>query len=122
MYSYLNDLIETVAELRRQMWPTAAKMNMVDVDHMFATLLEEAGEFRGAIKSFLGRPFSPEKTATRKDMVDELGDALVPLIALANIAGITFEEALGSAIIKLTKRRDKHLKAGMNSREGRTDQ
>jgi NTP pyrophosphatase (non-canonical NTP hydrolase) len=80
-------------------------MNMEQIDHLLGTLLEEAGEFRSAIRSFIGRPFSPEKKGSREHMVEEFGDTLIPLVALSHMTGISFAEALQAAQTKLTIRK-----------------
>ena len=86
------------------MWPNSAIFNINELDHLIGTLIEETGEYRQACRSFLGRPFSPEKVASKEHMVEELGDILVPVIALSNQSGISFEEALEVAYQKLRKR------------------
>src|ERR1035437_8182218 len=98
--------IRQISDLRLTMWPESSEFNMVQVDHNFGTLLEEAGEFRSAIRSFIGRPFSPEKKASREHMIEELGDTLVPIIALSHMTGIPFDEALQAAKRKLFMRKN----------------
>lgn len=101
----LEEQIERISKLRMIMWPPEeSALNITEIDHLIATLTEELGEFRGAVRSFLGRPYSPEKTATKADMIKELGDMLVPIIGLANHSNITIQEALASAEVKLTFR------------------
>ena len=97
--------ITRLSDLRLTMWPESSEFNMVQVDHNFGTLLEEAGELRSAIRSFIGRPFSPEKKGSREHMVEELGDTLIPIIALSHMTGISFAEALQAAQTKLSIRK-----------------
>ena len=104
----LQEQIEKINKIRLEMWPESANLNTVELDHLLATLLEEVGEFRQAIRSFLGRKFSPEKISERHHVVEEFGDILVPIIALSNQTGITFEEALKASIDKLSKRKQKN--------------
>jgi NTP pyrophosphatase (non-canonical NTP hydrolase) len=96
--------IDQINKIRLQMWPESAKLNIDEFDHLLATLVEEAGELRQAIRSFLGRPYSPEKVAFRTHLVEELGDILVPVVALSNQLKIPISEALEFAIEKLTNR------------------
>jgi len=100
----LQKQIKTINDLRSKMWPASALFNIEEFDHLLATLIEEAGELRQAVRSFFGRPFSPEKSAERKHIIEELGDVLVPVIALSNQMEIPFEEALDAAIKKLNNR------------------
>jgi NTP pyrophosphatase (non-canonical NTP hydrolase) len=100
----LQDQIKAVNNIRLKMWPSSALFNIVEFDHLLATLIEEAGELRQVVRSFFGRPFSPEKSTSRKHMIEELGDVLVPIIALSNQMEIPFEEALDAAIVKLNSR------------------
>jgi NTP pyrophosphatase (non-canonical NTP hydrolase) len=101
----LENIIKRVSDLRLTMWPESDDFNIMEADHLFGTLLEEAGEFRGAMRSFLGRPFCPEKKASKEHMIEELGDILVPIVALSHMTGISFSEALQFAETKLTIRK-----------------
>lgn len=104
----LSVLISEVSKIRLKMWPTSLEFNIDEVDHLLSTLLEEAGEFRGATRSVLGRQFNPEKMASKDHMIEEFGDMLVPIIALSKMTGITFESALDVAIEKLENRYQKY--------------
>jgi NTP pyrophosphatase (non-canonical NTP hydrolase) len=112
----LEEQIQHISELRLKMWPPdKSDLNITEIDHLLGTLVEEAGEFRGAVRSFLGRPFNPEKKATREDMIEELGDILVPVIGMAAHTDITLEEALASVEAKLEKRANKKFPNNFNS-------
>jgi NTP pyrophosphatase (non-canonical NTP hydrolase) len=104
----LNEQIKKIIDIRKAMWPVTYDMD--EVDHLVATIAEELGELRGEIRSFLGRPYSPEKKSSENLITEELGDVLVPIIALANYMDITLSEALRAAIDKLQKRLDKFNK------------
>ena len=104
---YLETKIDAIAKLRLTMWPDNDEFNMVQVDHDFGVLMEEAGELRGAIRDFIGRPYKPEQKGNREHIVEELGDTLVPIIALSNMLDITFSEALDAALYKLLARKTK---------------
>jgi uncharacterized protein YabN with tetrapyrrole methylase and pyrophosphatase domain len=61
----------------------------------------ELSEFYNASRNYLGRELSPEKTGTREDMIDELGDTLGVLLAICRVTNITPEEALDMVTEKL---------------------
>jgi NTP pyrophosphatase (non-canonical NTP hydrolase) len=103
----LEKQIDRISDIRLQMWPESKLLNIDQFDHLLAVLTEESGELRGAIRSFLGRTFSPEKEAFRSHLVEELGDVLVPIIAMSKQLEIPISEALDSAFDKLTSRLEK---------------
>jgi NTP pyrophosphatase (non-canonical NTP hydrolase) len=104
----LEQKINEISEIRLEMWPESANFNILEFDHLIATLFEEAIEFRQAARSYLGRPFNPEKTDTKEHMVEELGDILVPVIAMANQTEISLHAALNCAKRKLLGRLEKN--------------
>src|ERR1035437_1756367 len=94
--------------LRHQMWPKDKTLNKVSLDALVSVIVEELGETRGAIRSFMGRKYSPEKNVNHKDFIrKELGDIYVPLLALTDLVGLTPEECMEEGVMKLTKRLEK---------------
>lgn len=98
-------LIDLRLELGYEMWPARRTPNSETLDHLVGQIVEEIGEFRGAVRSFMGRPYSPEKTATIEDMTEEFGDILGTLLLLGNTFQIDYDDALAIAVAKLYVRK-----------------
>jgi NTP pyrophosphatase (non-canonical NTP hydrolase) len=103
----LEQLVDKISTLRLKMWPESDTLNIVEFDHLVATLTEELGELRQSVRSYLGRPYSPEKAAYRSHLVEELGDTLVPIVSISRQLDISFVEALDFAHNKLNDRYEK---------------
>lgn len=108
-------LIKTRLALGYEMFPERKYPTKDTLDHLVAQITEEMGELRGAIRSYLGRPFSPEKKASFVDVTEEFGDVLGTLLVLGDSFSIRSDEALRLAIEKMQKRRDAISASKINS-------
>jgi NTP pyrophosphatase (non-canonical NTP hydrolase) len=106
--SDFNTLAKQILDLRHQMWPKDSTLSKISLNSLVSVIVEELGETRGAIRSFIGRKYSSEKNVDHKDNIrKELGDIYVPLLALTEMVGLTPEECMKEGVKKLTKRLEK---------------
>lgn len=84
-----------------------------DLSHAVIGLNEEAGEVAGLLKKHVYR----NKTRTDEQWIDELGDVLWYLTAVAVIKGFTLEDIWQHNVEKLEARREAGIK-GNESWEG----
>jgi len=67
--------------------------------------VEELGEIHGAMRSYFGRPYSPEKTATLDHIAEEIGDCATMILLVGHLFCIPLEKSLDMVIDKLEGRK-----------------
>lgn len=105
--SKIHQLIARAVELNASLWPDRMNRDMLTMDRLTAQAAEEAGEVHGALRSYFGREYSPEKTATLEDVAEELGDVMGLYFMIGAIMEVTPEHALELMVTKLEGRKKK---------------
>lgn len=65
---------------------------------------EEGGELHGALRSYFGREYNPEKKGSIEDVADELGDVISLYILIAAIMKVPLNLSMKMVIAKLERR------------------
>jgi NTP pyrophosphatase (non-canonical NTP hydrolase) len=110
--------IEKIHKLNCEMFPENSKLSSDAIQRLVAQACEELGEIHGTARSYFGRTYSPEKTATLDHIAEEVGDAATIILLIGHLFYIPLEKSLDMVIEKLEdlqfkKKEDKRIEAIM---------
>jgi len=97
----LENKIEKIHKLNCEMFPENSMLSSDAIRRLVAQACEELGEIHGAARSYFGRPYSPEKTATLDHITEEVGDAATMILLIGHLFCIPLEKSLDMVIEKL---------------------
>lgn len=98
----------TATSLAQRAWPQQNQAIRTPElrDAILARLLEENGELAGALRNYDGRDLRPldHPKGDLAAIEDEMGDVLFLLARLANLYGVSMEDAARRAVTKMEAR------------------